>query len=209
MSNQEVILEVKGASKLFGEKMIFNQIDFRAKRGEIHGIVGPSGSGKTTFLRCLCGLETFDSGTMSVNGTQSETAQRIGLVFQDFQLFPHLRVIENLMLVPVKKKQMTREQAAVKAQEWLEMLGIEGQTSQYPASLSGGQKQRVAIARALMLSPEVLCYDEPTSALDVESRNQVGQIMQLIQQQGMTQIIVTHDVAFTNEYCHQIFDFNK
>lgn len=209
MSNQEVILEVKGASKLFGEKMIFNQIDFLAKRGEIHGIVGPSGSGKTTFLRCLCGLETFDSGTMSVNGNQSETAQRIGLVFQDFQLFPHLTVIENLMLVPVKKKQMTREQAAVKAQEWLEMLGIEGQTSQYPASLSGGQKQRVAIARALMLSPEVLCYDEPTSALDVESRNQVGQIMQLIQQQGMTQIIVTHDVAFTNEYCHQIFDFNK
>lgn len=209
MSNQEVILEVKGASKLFGEKMIFNQIDFLAKRGEIHGIVGPSGSGKTTFLRCLCGLETFDSGTMSVNGNQSETAQRIGLVFQDFQLFPHLTVIENLMLVPVKKKQMTREQAAVKAQEWLEMLGIEGQSSQYPTSLSGGQKQRVAIARALMLSPKVLCYDEPTSALDVESRNQVGQIMQLIQQQGMTQIIVTHDVAFTNEYCHQIFDFNK
>ncbi|MDT2823205.1 amino acid ABC transporter ATP-binding protein [Vagococcus lutrae] len=203
------MLEVKGASKLFGEKMIFNQIDFLAKRGEIHGIVGPSGSGKTTFLRCLCGLETFDSGTMSVNGNQSETAQRIGLVFQDFQLFPHLTVIENLMLVPVKKKQMTREQAAVKAQEWLEMLGIEGQSSQYPTSLSGGQKQRVAIARALMLSPKVLCYDEPTSALDVESRNQVGQIMQLIQQQGMTQIIVTHDVAFTNEYCHQIFDFNK
>ena len=163
--------------------------------------MGPSGGGKTTLLRMLAGLETIDSGQIFYNGeplalNELEKRSLLGFVFQDFQLFPHLSVLENLTLSPVKAMGMTKEAAEVKARGLLDQLGLSGHVDAYPYSLSGGQKQRVALARAMMIDPEIIGYDEPTSALDPELRLEVEKLILQNRELGMTQIVVTHDLQF-------------
>ena len=168
---------------------------------QIVAIVGPSGGGKTTLLRMLAGLETIDSGQIVYNGENLpldalEKRNLLGFVFQDFQLFPHLSVMENLILSPIKTMNVTKEEASKKAMSLLERLGLEQHADAYPFSLSGGQKQRVALARAMMIDPEIIGYDEPTSALDPELRLEVEKLILQNRELGMTQIVVTHDIPF-------------
>lgn len=195
-------LEVKELRKSYGDYLVLDQISFTVRSGEIVCLRGKSGEGKTTLLRCLNRLERPDSGQILINGADimvekkgQSVAEQIGMVFQNFNLFPHLSVRENLMLAPRLLKQ---EENAMKcrADELLMRLGIEDKAEQYPFQLSGGQKQRVAIARACMLSPEVLCFDEPTSALDRESMEGIRRIMLDLSGQGMIILLVTHDEAF-------------
>ena len=178
--------------------------------GSILAIVGPSGGGKTTLLRTLAGLETADSGTFLLNGkafdptNTKDQEQVVGVVFQDFQLFPHLSVRDNITLAP---KMVLKESAEVyneKANHLAEQLGIESLLDQYPFQLSGGQKQRLAIARAMAMDPEVLAYDEPTSALDPELRQQVEQLILNLKKEGITQIVVTHDLVFAENIADNI-----
>ena len=197
------------------EHYTLDDLSFHVKQGEWLSIIGHNGSGKSTTVRLIDGLLAAESGQIFVEGellTEENVwniRHKIGMVFQNPDNQFVGATVEDDVAFGLENKGIPLEEMQARVKEALELVGMSAFADREPARLSGGQKQRVAIARALMLSPEVLCYDEPTSALDVESRNQVGQIMQLIQQQGMTQIIVTHDVAFANEYCHQIFDFNK
>ena len=172
-------------------------------------IVGPSGGGKTTLLRMLAGLETIDSGEIFYNGEslpldELEKRHLLGFVFQDFQLFPHLTVLENLVLSPIKTMNMEKNDAEKKAIELLEKLGLEKQINNYPMSLSGGQKQRVALARAMMINPKIIGYDEPTSALDPELRLEVEKLILKNRELGITQIVVTHDLQFAENIADSI-----
>ena len=169
------MLELKNISKRFGEKQIISDLNLKVPEKQILAIVGPSGGGKTTLLRMLAGLETIDSGDIIYNGEELpldelEKRNLLGFVFQDFQLFPHLTVLENLTLSPIKTKNVAKEDAEKKAISLLNRLGLAEHVNAYPYSLSGGQKQRVALARAMMIDPEIIGYDEPTSALDPESQ---------------------------------------
>lgn len=195
------MLELKQISKRFGDKQILSDFNLLVPEKQIVAIVGPSGGGKTTLLRMLAGLETIDSGQIIYNGENLplvalEKRNLLGFVFQDFQLFPHLSVMENLILSPVKTMNVTKEEASKKAMSLLERLGLEQHADAYPFSLSGGQKQRVALARAMMINPEIIGYDEPTSALDSELRLEVEKLILQNRELGMTQIVVTHDIPF-------------
>ena len=195
------MLELKQISKRFGDKQILSDFNLLVPEKQIVAIVGPSGGGKTTLLRMLAGLETIDSGQIIYNGENLpldalEKRNLLGFVFQDFQLFPHLSVMENLILSPVKTMNVTKEEASKKAMSLLERLGLEQHADAYPFSLSGGQKQRVALARAMMIDPEIIGYDEPTSALDPELRLEVEKLILQNRELGMTQIVVTHDIPF-------------
>ena len=195
------MLELKQISKRFGDKQILSDFNLLVPEKQIVAIVGPSGGGKTTLLRMLAGLETIDSGQIIYNGENLpldalEKRYLLGFVFQDFQLFPHLSVMENLILSPVKTMNVTKEEASKKAMSLLERLGLEQHADAYPFSLSGGQKQRVALARAMMIDPEIIGYDEPTSALDPELRLEVEKLILQNRELGMTQIVVTHDIPF-------------
>lgn len=195
------MLELKQISKRFGDKQILSDFNLLVPEKQIVAIVGPSGGGKTTLLRMLAGLETIDSGQIIYNGESLpldalEKRNLLGFVFQDFQLFPHLSVMENLILSPVKTMNVTKEEASKKAMSLLERLGLEQHADAYPFSLSGGQKQRVALARAMMIDPEIIGYDEPTSALDPELRLEVEKLILQNRELGMTQIVVTHDIPF-------------
>ncbi|KXT78664.1 amino acid ABC transporter ATP-binding protein [Streptococcus sp. DD13] len=195
------MLELKNINKRFGNKDILSNFSLTIPEKKILVIVGPSGGGKTTLLRMLAGLETIDSGEILYNGQSlalDELGKRnlLGFVFQDFQLFPHLSVLENLTLSPIKTMGMSKEEAEKKAQQLLERLGLEQHATAYPFSLSGGQKQRVALARAMMIDPEIIGYDEPTSALDPELRLEVEKLILQNRELGMTQIVVTHDMQF-------------
>lgn len=195
------MLELKQISKRFGDKQILSDFNLLVPEKQIVAIVGPSGGGKTTLLRMLAGLETIDSGQIIYNGENLsldalEKRNLLGFVFQDFQLFPHLSVMENLILSPVKTMNVTKEEASKKAMSLLERLGLEQHADAYPFSLSGGQKQRVALARAMMIDPEIIGYDEPTSALDSELRLEVEKLILQNRELGMTQIVVTHDIPF-------------
>lgn len=195
------MLELKQISKRFGDKQILSDFNLLVPEKQIVAIVGPSGGGKTTLLRMLAGLETIDSGQIIYNGENLpldalEKRSLLGFVFQDFQLFPHLSVMENLILSPVKTMNVTKEEASKKAMSLLERLGLENHAEAYPFSLSGGQKQRVALARAMMIDPEIIGYDEPTSALDPELRLEVEKLILQNRELGMTQIVVTHDIPF-------------
>ncbi len=203
------MLELKNLSKRFGDKQIFSDYNLLIPEGQIVAIVGQSGGGKTTLLRMLAGLETIDSGQIIYNGEELsldelEKRNLLGFVFQDFQLFPHLSVLENLILSPLKTMGMTPEQAKTKAQKLLEKLGLENHASAYPFSLSGGQKQRVALARAMMIDPKIIGYDEPTSALDPELRKEVENLILKNRTSGITQIVVTHDMQFAENIADQI-----
>ena len=195
------MLELKQISKRFGDKQILSDFNLLVPEKQIVAIVGPSGGGKTTLLRMLAGLETIDSGQVFYNGENLpldalEKRNLLGFVFQDFQLFPHLSVIENLILSPVNTMNVSKEEASKKAMSLLERLGLENHADAYPFSLSGGQKQRVALARAMMIDPEIIGYDEPTSALDPALRLEVEKLIMQNRELGMTQIVVTHDIPF-------------
>lgn len=195
------MLELKQISKRFGDKQILSDFNLLVPEKQIVAIVGPSGGGKTTLLRMLAGLETIDSGQIIYNCENLpldalEKRNLLGFVFQDFQLFPHLSVMENLILSPIKTMNMSKEDASKKAMSLLERLGLEHHADAYPFSLSGGQKQRVALARAMMIDPEIIGYDEPTSALDPELRLEVEKLILQNRELGMTQIVVTHDIPF-------------
>ncbi|AER17603.1 amino acid ABC transporter ATP-binding protein [Streptococcus suis] len=203
------MLELRNLSKRFEDKQIFSNYDLVIPEGKIVAIVGQSGGGKTTLLRMLAGLETIDSGTLMYNGQElplEELGKRhlLGFVFQDFQLFPHLSVLENLVLSPMKTQNMSRSEAEDKALKLLDTLGLANHASAYPFSLSGGQKQRVALARAMMIDPEIIGYDEPTSALDPELRKEVEKLILENRATGITQIVVTHDMQFAENIADEI-----
>ena len=203
------MLELRNISKKFGNKQILSNFNLIVPDKQILAIVGPSGGGKTTLLRMLAGLETIDSGEIFYNGEslpldELEKRNLLGFVFQDFQLFPHLSVMENLILSPVKTMGMSEADAKKKAVDLLTRLGLEAHVDAYPYSLSGGQKQRVALARAMMIDPEVIGYDEPTSALDPELRLEVEKLILQNRELGMTQIVVTHDLQFAENIADQI-----
>ena len=203
------MLELQNINKAFGGKQILTNFSLSIPEKQILAIVGPSGGGKTTLLRMLAGLETIDSGEIYYNGEslaidELEKRNLLGFVFQDFQLFPHLSVLDNLTLSPIKTMSMEKEAAEKKARGLLEQLGLAGHADAFPFSLSGGQKQRVALARAMMINPEIIGYDEPTSALDPELRLEVEKLILQNKERGMTQIVVTHDLQFAENIADQI-----
>lgn len=203
------MLELRNLTKRFGNKQIFSNYDLVIPEGKIVAIVGQSGGGKTTLLRMLAGLETIDSGTLIYNGQtlpleELEKRHLLGFVFQDFQLFPHLSVLENLILSPIKTQNMSRSDVEDKARKLLDTLGLANHATAYPFSLSGGQKQRVALARAMMIDPEIIGYDEPTSALDPELRKEVEKLILENRATGITQIVVTHDMQFAENIADEI-----
>ena len=203
------MLELRNINKAFGGKQILTNFSLSIPEKQILAIVGPSGGGKTTLLRMLAGLETIDSGEIYYNGEslaidELEKRNLLGFVFQDFQLFPHLSVLDNLTLSPIKTMSMEKEVAEKKARGLLEQLGLAGHADAFPFSLSGGQKQRVALARAMMINPEIIGYDEPTSALDPELRLEVEKLILQNKERGMTQIVVTHDLHFAENIADQI-----
>ena len=199
------MLRVANLKKSFGGRQILDDVNFTVEDGNILTIVGPSGAGKTTLLRCITGLEAADSGTFTIDGKEfnpqdlTSADNVMGVVFQDFNLFPHLSVLENLTLAPTLVLKQERNTAEKKARELLEQLGLKGKEQLYPYQLSGGQKQRVAIARALAMQPKILCQDEPTSALDPNLRDEVANLILSLKAQGVTQLVVTHDMEFAKK----------
>jgi len=201
------MIVVKGLRKSYGKNEILKGIDTVIRKGEVVVVIGPSGSGKSTFLRCLNRLEEPSAGHIQLNDREITNKQselnrirkEMGMVFQHFNLFPHMTVLENLTLAPRKLKKMSKEQANVEAVELLRLVGLEDKKDAYPDRLSGGQKQRVAIARALAMQPSVMLFDEPTSALDPEMVGEVLEVMRKLAQNGMTMVIVTHEMGFARE----------
>ena len=203
------MLELRNISKKFGDKQILKDFNLIVPEKQVLAIVGPSGGGKTTLLRMLAGLETIDSGQVIYNGETLDVAELekrnlLGFVFQDFQLFPHLSVLENLTLSPIHTMNVSKEEAGEKAQDLLARIGLSEHANAYPYSLSGGQKQRVALARAMMINPEIIGYDEPTSALDPALRLEVEKLILQNREMGMTQIVVTHDLQFAENIADSI-----
>lgn len=205
--NQQVLIEVQGLKKTFGSNLVLNGITTDIHQGEVVVIIGPSGSGKSTFLRSLNLLETPTGGKILFEGTDitdpkvdiNRHRQKIGMVFQQFNLFPHKTVKENIMLAPVHLKLMTKEEASARADELLARVGLPDKADTYPEMLSGGQKQRIAIARALAMNPDVMLFDEPTSALDPEMVGEVLELMKELAKSGMTMVVVTHEMGFARE----------
>ncbi|AWP46227.1 polar amino acid ABC transporter ATP-binding protein [Levilactobacillus brevis] len=204
------MLELKGITKKFGGKTILDNLNLTVTDGKILTIVGPSGAGKTTLLRCISGLETVDSGQFLLDGQPFDPATNrdndavIGVVFQDYQLFPNLTVRQNVTLAPTMVLKQSAAEANETAQTLLAQLNLTDQADLYPYELSGGQKQRVAIVRALAMRPKLLCYDEPTSALDPDLRREVQQIIVQLRDEGITQIVVTHDIPFAEAIADQM-----
>jgi polar amino acid transport system ATP-binding protein len=199
------MLELKNVVKSFNGKTIINNLNLKIQDGKILTIVGPSGAGKTTLLRCISGLEKIDSGEFLLDGQPFDPYESrdnesvIGVVFQDFQLFPNLSVIDNITLAPINVLHQKETEAKERVQNIIERLDLTKFVEQYPYQLSGGQKQRVAIARALAMNPSILCYDEPTSALDPELRNEVSKLILDLKKNGITQVIITHDIEFADK----------
>lgn len=197
------MLEVKNLYKEFNNRPILKDISFTLKDGEIMTIVGPSGAGKTTLLRIIAGLENKDSGEILID-SQAYDSGKVGVVFQDYNLFPNLNVLQNITLAPTMVLKESKEEANKKAYELLNRLQMNGREKQYPYELSGGQKQRVAIARALAMKPRILCYDEPTSALDPNLRKEVEKMILGLKKSGLTQLIITHDLQFAENVADQM-----
>ena len=201
------IIKVENLCKGFGELKVLRNINQHVNMGEVVSIIGPSGSGKSTFLRCLNLLEVPDSGKITFEGVEitdkkidiDKHRQKMGMVFQHFNLFPNKTVLENLTMAPIKIKKVPKSEAEQKAMALLQRVGLADRANDYPAQLSGGQKQRVAIVRALAMEPEVMLFDEPTSALDPEMVGEVLEVMQELAQSGMTMVVVTHEMGFAKE----------
>ena len=206
------MIKVKNLHKKFDELEVLKGIDEHIRPGEVVVVIGPSGSGKSTFLRCLNQLETATEGEIYVDDELitdpkcdvNKVRQKMGMVFQQFNLFPHLTFLENITLAPVMLKKMTKDQAKEKAMELLRRVGLEEKAEAYPVQLSGGQKQRVAIARALAMNPEIMLFDEPTSALDPEMVGEVLDVMKDLAESGMTMVIVTHEMGFAREVASRV-----
>lgn len=213
----EVLIKVENLQKHFGENKVLDGISTEIHKGEVVAIIGPSGSGKSTFLRSLNLLEVPTGGKIlfeNVDITDPKVdidrhRQKIGMVFQQFNLFPHKTVKENIMLAPVTLKLMTPEEASQRAEELLKRVGLPDKAEAYPGSLSGGQKQRIAIARALAMNPDVMLFDEPTSALDPEMVGEVLEIMRELAQTGMTMVVVTHEMGFAREVASRVLFINE
>ena len=212
MADKEVKIHVTNLKKNFGKLEVLKDISMDVTEGEVVVLLGPSGSGKSTFLRCLNQLEVATAGEIVVDGqviTDKHTdinkvRENIGMVFQHFNLFPHKTVLENIMLAPVELKIMTKERAHEKGMQLLKRVGMHEKADVYPSQLSGGQKQRVAIARALAMNPDVMLFDEPTSALDPEMVGEVLNVMKELAADGMTMIVVTHEIGFAREVADRI-----
>lgn len=201
------IIEVKDLKKSFGTLQVLKGINTEVQKGEVVVVIGPSGSGKSTFLRCLNLLETPTAGSIYVDGAEITDPkcdinlhrQKMGMVFQHFNLFPHMTILRNMTLAPVKLLHKSQEAADAQALKLLQRVGLGDRGNAYPAQLSGGQKQRVAIVRALMMEPEVMLFDEPTSALDPEMVGEVLEVMKELAHDGMTMVVVTHEMGFARE----------
>ncbi|BDH63393.1 peptide ABC transporter ATP-binding protein [Lysinibacillus sp. PLM2] len=206
------IIEVKDLHKYFGKLEVLKGIDCTIEKGEVVSIIGPSGSGKSTFLRCLNLLEEVTKGQILINGKNitskdvniNKMRTEIGMVFQQFNLFPHMNVIDNITLAPMKINKTSRQEAEKQAMELLRKVGLEQKAKEYPSKLSGGQKQRVAIARALAMNPKIMLFDEPTSALDPELVGEVLNVMKELANEGMTMVIVTHEMGFARDVCDRV-----
>lgn len=211
--SSEVKIEVNDLTKSFGDLQVLRGINARIEKGEVICVIGPSGSGKSTFLRCLNKLEEPTSGEIIVDGESitdknadiNKIRRHIGMVFQQFNLFPHMSVMENIMMAPVTLKIKSKEEAEKKAKELLERVGLSDKADYRPADLSGGQQQRVAIARALAMEPDIMLFDEPTSALDPEMVGEVLSVMRELADMGMTMVVVTHEMGFARDVCDRVF----
>lgn len=207
------MIDVKGLKKTFGDNEVLKGIDEHIYKGEKVVVIGPSGSGKSTFLRCLNLMEIPSEGTILFEGSDITHAndrdinlmrRKMGMVFQHFNLFPHLTIKKNITLAPVKLGLMTQAEADKKAKELLERVGLPDKANSFPAMLSGGQKQRIAIARSLAMNPDVMLFDEPTSALDPEMVGEVLELMKQLAKDGMTMIVVTHEMGFAREVASRV-----
>ena len=213
----QVLIEVRNLQKAFDSHVVLNGISTEIRQGEVVAIIGPSGCGKSTFLRSLNLLEVPTGGTILFEGTDitdksvdiNKMRQKIGMVFQQFNLFPNYTVKDNIMLAPVQTGLMTKAEASKRADELLERVGLSEKVGAYPAMLSGGQKQRIAIARALAMHPDVMLFDEPTSALDPEMVGEVLEIMKELAADGMTMVVVTHEMGFAREVASRVMFINE
>ncbi len=211
-NKDNIKIHVSDLQKRFGKLEVLSGITTDIYEGEVVVVIGPSGSGKSTFLRCINRLETITSGEIVVDGYQindkkiniNKVRENIGMVFQHFNLFQNLNVLQNLMLAPVDLKKATKEEAEAEAMRLLAKVGLEDKAQNYPSQLSGGQKQRVAIARALAMKPDIMLFDEPTSALDPEMVGEVLQVMKELAHDGMTMVVVTHEMGFAREVADRI-----
>ncbi len=212
MEQNNIKVHVENLKKSFGKLEVLKDISIDISEGEVVVLLGPSGSGKSTFLRCLNQLEVATDGTIIVDGYNvtdkhtdiNKVRENIGMVFQHFNLFPHMTVLENIMLAPVELKKMSKEEAEQKGMQLLARVGMVEKANVYPPQLSGGQKQRVAIARALAMNPDVMLFDEPTSALDPEMVGEVLAVMKELALGGMTMVVVTHEIGFAREVANRI-----
>lgn len=220
MSNHienEVLLEVKEIVKKFGNTLVLDGVSLEIKKGEVCAILGPSGCGKSTFLRCINGLENINEGKIIFKQKdihQNKTdwrniRQKIGMVFQNYELFPHLSVLENIILAPTKVQKRNKDEAISQAIKLLNRVGLEHKKDAYPKELSGGQKQRVAIVRALCMNPEIMLFDEVTASLDPEMVKEVLEVIKELAMQGMTMILVTHEMKFAQKVADKIVFFDK
>ncbi len=211
------VIKVSNLNKYFGSNHVLKDINFQVKFGEVVSIIGASGSGKSTLLRCLNGLEPIQSGEIVVDGVKingekvdlSRIRQSIGMIFQSFNLFPHMSVLDNVILAPHRVKKIPRREAEEIALELLGKVGLAEKAHSYPYQLSGGQKQRVAIARALAMNPKIMMFDEPTSALDPETVNDVLDVMKELAEEGMTMIVVTHEMGFAREVSQRVIHIDE
>lgn len=216
MSDNTVILKVNDLHKSYGDHEVLKGISTTIKKGDVLALIGPSGCGKSTFLRSLNLLEVPTSGHVLFEGTDMTDAsvdinhvrEKIGMVFQQFNLFPNMTIRENIMLAPVKLGKMTKEEAAKKAEDLLARIGLADKADAYPAQLSGGQKQRIAIVRSLAMNPDIILFDEPTSALDPEMVGEVLNVMKELAADGMTMVVVTHEMGFAREVANRVMFIN-
>jgi len=212
MSEQEIMISMKDVNKWYGDFHVLKDVNLNIKKGEKVVICGPSGSGKSTTIRCLNHLEKFQQGSININGTEliddvkvvRHIRAQVGMVFQHFNLFPHLSVLENLVLAPTWVHKVPRKEAIEKAMYYLERVKIADQADKYPNQLSGGQQQRVAIARCLCINPEIMLFDEPTSALDPEMVSEVLDVMVELADEGITMICVTHEMGFAKKVADRV-----
>lgn len=212
ITNENVLIKVDNLKKSFGEVEVLKGISTEIKKGDVVVVIGPSGSGKSTFLRTLNLLEEPTDGTICFEGTDitgpkvniNVHRQKMGMVFQQFNLFPHMTILKNMTIAPMKLLKKSKEEAEAKAMELLKKVGLDDRANSYPSQLSGGQKQRIAIVRALCMEPDVMLFDEPTSALDPEMVGEVLQVMKDLADDGMTMVIVTHEMGFAREVANRV-----
>ncbi|KRM92088.1 Glutamine ABC transporter ATP-binding component [Liquorilactobacillus cacaonum DSM 21116] len=207
------MLKVDKLDKVFNDHKVLDNINLDVEKGDVIAIIGPSGAGKSTFLRCLINLEQRDSGSVNIDGIElvqddkkcvEKVQEKMGMVFQSFNLFPHMTVLKNVMIAPIRVKKADKVESEKKARELLSKVGLSDRVDYYPSKLSGGQQQRVAIARALAMNPELMLFDEPTSALDPELVGEVLKVMKDLADDGMTMVVVTHEMGFAREVANKV-----